>query len=575
MNKTLTINLAGMVFNIEEDAYQSLQAYLLAIKNHFKNEEGSEEIVSDIEARMAELLKARTSDSKQVLVQADIDEAVSIMGRPEDFAGESTNEKTASDSHRSYYYGPRKRRIFRDAEHKVFGGVCSGISEHFDVDPIGIRLAFVALIFLGFGSGILIYIILWIIIPEAKTTAQKLEMRGEPIDINTISKTIKDEAEQFKSRMQNFGEGVKREYYYQRDNGNRFVGFFHRLFHGILNVIAKIAGGFFVLIGVMVFTVLLVALMGVGKIDGLKVNQFFEVIGNDDFSLLLAKFGLLLFVGIPFAMLIYKGMKLLLGIRVRYKWLNLSAGILWTIGFIIFMFQFAALMNNFSEKTEMKEEVKIATAPADTLYIKARANYNKEPNDSRFEVFDVDYLVNNEVKPMSWHGKPKVRIITSENDSLYVFIIRSSHGINKSEAGRRAQKINYSATAQDSVLLLENYFSFTVDEKLRVQDVEVLVKLPKNKAVYLDDNLERLLYDVENTNNIIDDEMAGKYWLMTPNGLKCLSCTAEDLERSKTINIHDSDAHVRIDKDGIEVKAKEAHVKISSDGIKIDEQKRH
>ena len=129
-------------------------------------------------------------------------------------------------------------------------------------------------------------------------------------------------------------------------------------------------------------------------------------------------------------------------------------------------------------------------------------------------------------------------------------------------------------------LFLNNYFSFNSTDKYRAQSVDVLIKLPKNKIVYLDNSLKKLLYDVENVNGIYDSEMSRKYWKMTANGLTCLSCTKEELMKNAEdngddfkheIHVHDSDADVHINKHGIEINAKDAHVKISADGIKVDE----
>ena len=573
MNKTVNINLAGLVFNIEETAYQVLKDYLSAIKSHFANEEGCEEIVADIEARLAELLKAKTHAGKQVLVEADINEAINTMGKPEDFAdGTEDENKSSAHEQKSNQYKNKTRRVFRDGDNKVLGGVCSGIANYFDTDPLWIRLILVVLFF-GFGSGFLLYIVLWIIIPEAKTTAEKLEMRGDPIDINTISQTIKEEAEQLKNRVQEFGSGIKNQYHNQ-SIGNKMGNLIYTVFSGIFKVISKIAGIFFVLFGICLFAALLCVVFGIGTIDGLSVHNFFSAIGGETFSFTLFKFGLALCVGIPLCMLVYKGMKLILGIRVRYRWLNLSAGILWFVGLTICLYLGLNLLNDYSAETQLKEQIAVISNPTDTLYLKANENYVNSGIDVNLSVPGNTYHINSEVEPNIWHGKPRIKIITSENDSMYVFILRSSLGTNKSEAAKRAKKINYSVAQKDSVLFIDKYFSFASIDKLRGQEIDILIKLPKNKIVYLDESLKHLLYDVENTNNILDDEMGNKYWKMTGNGLTCLSCTKEDLMNIKNeINIKDSNAHVKIDKHGIEVNSKEAHVKISSEGINVEEKK--
>ena len=581
MNKTLTINLAGLVFNIEENAYQILKDYLVAIKNQFKNEEGCDEIVADIEARLAELLKAKTHASKQVLVDEDIHEAINVMGKPSDFEETASDEKQSSSTdQKSHYYKSKTRRVFRDPDNKVLGGVCSGIASYFDTDALWIRLILVVLFF-GFGSGFLLYIILWIIIPEAKTTAEKLEMRGDPIDINTISQTIKEEAEQFKNRVQDFGNGVKNQYNTQTVGG-KISHIIYTVFHGIFKVISKIFGALFVLFGTIFFVALLLVLFNVGKIEGLSVNEFVHAFTGAEFPMFWFKVGLAMCVGIPLCMFVYKGMKLLFGIKTSYRWLNLSAGVVWLVGLVMCMYLSLTILNDFSDEVQLKKQMDVHFTNSDTLIVKADNNYKKGDTDLEFPVAGEHWVVNETKQPSIWWGRPRVKIITSENDSVSVFIVKTASGKQKAEASLRAKNINYNAAQQDSVLLLNTNFSFAIKDKYRNQEVEVLIKLPKNKVIYLDNSLKRLLYDVENVNGIFDGEMVGKYWMMTANGLNCLSCTKEELKNNNddedndsdhVITINDSTANVHIDKHGIEVNSKDAHVKISSDGIKVEEKK--
>ena len=584
MNKTVTINLAGLVFYIEENAYQILKEYLSAIKSHFKNEEGCEEIVSDIEARLAELLKANTHEGKQVLLESDVQAAIKIMGKPEDFTDESsdTEARDSSQENRNFAYKTHTRRVFRDGDNKILGGVCSGMASYFDTDPLWIRLALVVLFF-GFGSGLLLYIILWIIIPVAKTTAEKLEMRGDPIDINTISQTIKEEAEQFKGRVQDLGNGIKKEYQRNQGAGAKLGDLLYTIFHGLFKVISKIAGVLFVLFGILLFIALLLVLFSVGNIDGLSMHEFFDAFAGKDFSLFWFKVSLALCIGIPLCMIVYKGMKLLLGIKTSYRWLNLSAGVLWLVGLVMCLYLTVTILNDFSVETPLKKQMDVHFNANDTLFIKAISVYKRNDSDVDFELEDQRWQISNNQIPALWWGKPRVKLITSENDSVSVFMIKTASGKHKTEASLRAKNINYQATQQGPVLILNNSFSFVSTDKYRNQGTEILIKLPKNKIIYLDNSLKNLLHLVENTNGISDSEMGGKYWKMTENGLTCLSCTQEDLlnaedkEEIETgdIDIHDSDgdAHVHVGKNGIEINAKDAHVKISSDGIKVEEKK--
>lgn len=577
MNKTLTINISGIVFNIEEDAYETLKSYLGKIKSHFRNEEGCEEIVADIESRLAELLKAKIHAGKQVLVVADINDAIGVMGQPEDFSDsnsseESKKQESNANTHSQNYYGTKRRRVFRDPDSKILGGVCSGIGNYFDIDPLWIRLALVVMFF-GFGSGFILYIILWIIIPEAKTTAEKLEMRGEPVDVNTISKTIKDEAENFKNKAKDFGNDV-RNHVTNKDNTGRFVDLLRQIFGTIFNIIGRIVGFFFIFLGIIFFVGLFSVLFGFGKIDNLTTGEFMNSFAGEDFPMFWSKLGLILAIGIPCTMLIYKGMKMLLNIKYHNRWINIGAGIGWVVGVTLCFCIAVNFANQFSDDAMLKQQADVRWTSGDTLYLKANPNYNKSDSDIDFSIDNGRWYINKQDKNTTWWGKPHVRIIMSENDSLYVFIIKTANGEMKTDAAKRAKNISYNLVQQDSVVMIDKYYSFPGLDKFRGQEAEVLVKMPRNKTIYLDMSLQHLLYDVDNTNEYYDEDMIGKYWKMTDNGLTCLNCPPRKdphhIYNNNGLHIEDRDAKVKIDENGIEVKSKDAHVKIDENGIDID-----
>jgi phage shock protein PspC (stress-responsive transcriptional regulator) len=196
MKKTYTINISGTVFYIEDEAYEKLNSYIANLKKHFGNNEEGKEIVSDIEARIAELFNSRKSEEEEVINSEWVNEVIKTMGVPEDFT-------ETEDEEQSTFSKSRKRRLYRDPDHKVIGGVCSGLAAYFNIDPVVMRLIFVVL-FLINGLGLLLYIILWIAVPEAKTTAQRLEMRGKEANIENIEKWIKKEYQEIESRVKKF-----------------------------------------------------------------------------------------------------------------------------------------------------------------------------------------------------------------------------------------------------------------------------------------------------------------------------------------------------------------------------------
>lgn len=196
MKKTIAVNLNGVIFNIDDDAYSYLENYLNSLKSHFSGREGAAEIMNDIEGRIAEILTEKTGFQKRVVTLTDVEEVVKSMGNPDDFTDDDVKDHQTKTS----YYTYRRKRIYRDPDNRVLGGVCGGLGAYMNIDPIVFRILFVV-IFFGFGAGLLIYILMWIIIPEARTTAQKLEMRGDPVNVSNIGNFIRDEFDQVKKNF--------------------------------------------------------------------------------------------------------------------------------------------------------------------------------------------------------------------------------------------------------------------------------------------------------------------------------------------------------------------------------------
>jgi len=194
MKITVSINLGGYSFNIDEDAYAELKRYLKNLELHFAGEESSSEILSDIETRMAELFRAKLTSYKQVINIDDVHQVVSIMGTPEDISDAD------GPSARDKFSAPGYHRMYRDTDHRIIGGVCSGMAAYWDLEPWIMRVIFVVLAISG-GLGILVYLILYIVLPEAKTTAQKIEMKGNPVNIHNIKESVKKEFNTVRKNM--------------------------------------------------------------------------------------------------------------------------------------------------------------------------------------------------------------------------------------------------------------------------------------------------------------------------------------------------------------------------------------
>ncbi len=201
----MNINIGGIIFNVDEETYERLKSYLNEISNHFKDSEGGEEIISDIESRIVELFQQKLNSKKEVITLADVDEVISIMGKPSDF--ESSEENDDYDPDVKQF---NKKRMFRDIDNRMLGGVCSGLGAYFRVDTLWFRLGFVIATFSGLS--ILAYLVLWVIIPPAKSVSEKLEMNGDPVTISNIEKAFREEMDGIRDTLDDLAAQAKRKF---------------------------------------------------------------------------------------------------------------------------------------------------------------------------------------------------------------------------------------------------------------------------------------------------------------------------------------------------------------------------
>lgn len=210
MKKTLTVNLGGTVYHIDDDAYRLLDNYLSNLKHYFRKQESAEEIVNDIEMRIAELFAEKVAAGKQVITVQDVEEVIARVGKPEDFGitedDAESNKRTEQSSSASQTYtrtaGPR--RLFRDPDSKLLGGVAAGLAAYLGWDITLVRILMIVLVFVPYCPMIILYIVGWIVIPEAYTAAEKLSMRGEAVTIENIGKTVTDGFERVADGVNNY-----------------------------------------------------------------------------------------------------------------------------------------------------------------------------------------------------------------------------------------------------------------------------------------------------------------------------------------------------------------------------------
>lgn len=347
MKKTLSVNLGGTVFHIDEDAYASLTSYLNEVKHHLGDEASAEEVLNDIEHRMGELFNEWMHGHREVVTMTDVNKVIDILGRPEqyDSASENTSDNVAGNTEPprneepgSSRYDQRRRKLYRDPEGAVLGGVTTGLSKFFGVSEVFFRLGFILLTFFGL-SGALMYILCWIVIPEARTASQRLEMEGEEVTIDNIEKKVKEEFEKARGRVSNLVDNAHIEQN-ARSIGHGLGRFFVILAKGIVGLFSGIIGLVgFILLMVLLFVLITMATGSVTFLSDWFVGFYpIEQLLHQPSIAAWVTLGLILVIAIPFISLFVLLFGRSLNLKPTPKWLSWTALILWLAGiaFIIF-----------------------------------------------------------------------------------------------------------------------------------------------------------------------------------------------------------------------------------------------
>lgn len=303
MKKTLTVNLGGTVFHIDEDAYQLLDKYLSNLRVHFRKEEGSEEIINDFELRISELLSERVRLGYEVITIENVEEIIKRMGKPEELFENESEEKQEEPKSRIYQENEAqagKKRLMRDPDNRILGGVAGGIAAYMGWDVTAVRLAMILLLFIPYAPVIILYIILWLVMPIARTAADKLIMRGQSVTLENIGKTVTDGFEKVSSNVND---------YISSDKPRSFLQKLADLFVGVIGFILKFLA---ILVGIIVLPVLLLIVFV------LIVIIFALIIGGTGVLYHLSPFGMDLYAGapIPLAIMGCISFILLIGIPV-------------------------------------------------------------------------------------------------------------------------------------------------------------------------------------------------------------------------------------------------------------------
>lgn len=525
MKKTLTISISGIVFHVEEDAYDKLSLYLDALSVHFRKFEGKEEVIADVEARIAEILQPRLSPGKEVITIDDVEEAIGIMGQPSDFGPEDeTGEEKQSSS-----YTAVQRRLFRDGERKMLGGVCGGLGAYFNVDPVWVRIIFLVSIAIS-GFGLLVYIILWLVVPEARTTAEKLQMRGEPVTVSNIEKNFKEEIGDLNERIKGYASKARSTYRHERAefqsrHGNAFREGLGEAGRAILRIFFIFLGVVILVIGTALSVVYLsllfkfpvIAIMDHAGMQAFPLYSIADRIFTSDHDLRTFITGLMIIFGIPLIMMLWGGIRLIFNIP-RVRFLAGIAALCWLCALIITLVFGLKVANSFRYPGEFSKESVLRVITSDTLHIMAEKHL---PEDANWERAGIFYLP--EMRVAIGNGDEVIRGIPlikfkPGNDSLgRIIVIATSKGAFKNEANENAEKISYDWNQKQDTLALSDSFIIPDEIKWRKQEVRVDVIVPVGTTVTIDKHLHPFLGYHK---FISEEDREATYYYMSEEGLK-------------------------------------------------------
>ncbi|MES2800479.1 MAG: PspC domain-containing protein [Bacteroidota bacterium] len=477
MKKTVSVNIKGQNFLIEEDGYDLLSNYINKLKARLANEKGGEEIIDDIEYRIAELFFQSLSENKQVVEYQTVVSVLKTLGDPADFI-EEEEEGPKNFAHQESNGHFRDKRMFRDKDNAVIAGVASGLSNYFNVDVFIIRLIFVLFLLLG-GFAIPLYIILWIVVPPATNSIEKLKMQGKPITVESVRDEVEQAAGRFADKSEKFAYKMKNS----PEVKKRFsaVGRFF-----------SIAIGIFTLMFGLIFLFTFIALLtGIGLT--LPVHDPSGTVGLPTaFNLLfenssdhnLAYIGLFTLIFSVALFCIVLAIRLLF--RFSNKWLRYSLiGLVFTatIGFFVCLTLGIKTASEYRTDAAVEETVgnfSSKTFYVNTVYPEHTITQNsavkvKLDNDDYYAfLLKNDRLTSNDID---------VEFKKSNDSLLHVYFVKEASGNTNQKALKRAQNIKHSyQLSGDSISINWNY-SFPVKDKLRGQEVKYIFEVPNNMTI--------------------------------------------------------------------------------------------
>ncbi len=581
MKQVININFHGQVVPIEVTAFELLKNYTESLSRYFVNEEGKEEIINDIESRIGELFQERLKKGSTCITDDEVNAIIKSMGRPEELdeleevgsSKSSSNENSTSSDQVPPIAGNTKR-LFRNENDKLIGGVCGGIANYFGIDTILVRIIFVLVAFTGAGilaylilwialpssasavigasrkklfrdpdekiiagvcSGIgnyfgisawiprvlflfpflgfmsrwnhwgfidfphffsfsfspgslFLYIILWLVIPQANNTSEKLEMKGEKVDLNSIKNSVVGEMKEVQQRAEKFGKEAKSI----AEEKGKVVGaeattLLKKSSRSLGDIIVLLVKAFaYFIIGCFAFG-LVIALFSFA-IFSIGVFPLKDFLLTDGWQNIFAWGTLVLFIAVPVIGVITWIIRRLAKMKSNRRVLRFTFIGLWLLGWVCFISLLSGVVRDFKSSNHLYEqEITLPNPLVNKLEITAQTLQNKYKRNQFFHLSPFENIGLED--DTLFIKNVEIKILKSANDSFRVTLVKLANGRNKRFADTTANLIDFNVVQKDSVLQLDKGIGISQKNKFRNQGVIITVYVPVGKRIMIDRSL--------------------------------------------------------------------------------------
>lgn len=589
MNKTYNINLGGIPFIVNDDAFDMLKEYLSNIEIGFENETERAEIMSDIEARIADIFTQNMKNGRKVVNVSDVNYVIAQLGRPEDISGTKSKEEATTNSEQQQPKFTPEKKLYRDTENKKIGGVISGLCYYFGWgDPTWIRIgivAFVALsVFVFHGAALftlgVIYWILLVTVPKAKTTAEKLQMKGEPVNLQNIEKEVKEAFQNANVSAKEFSQKIN-------DHARNMQQPTKDALDRLTKLSLSIAWGFIVFISIFLFIFAISFISGANAISSTSFNEFVKLVVKDNFRITMAAIAFTLVIIVPILYTLYKGINFFVSKEKPNSTIKKTVAAMWLAGVAISLLTLISIKKDFKYKTSQQTNYASFNTTGDTLYVNTT-----DHNTSFGFYFSEDEENNTPVKVVTGLektengfiiGSPDFEIAVSEDSLFHIKQIVTAKGRNQKDAVNNSEYVFYNYTAKGDSLLLRNYYEIAKNGVWRKQNLKVILYIPQGKYVKFDENIDEMNAATVKGNNSFDEVLFAKKIFTVENGkIKCLNNFddaendfSSEEENEKEIESKDlKDVNISVNKKGVNIEGKDENgndvkIKINDDGAYI------